>query len=123
MAVPISVVVIAENEPTDFVTGNVELRKLRPEYYMWISPTTGNTKRWNPNTESWEVIPVKSHVANHEKDGSDPISKLGTIHFQGSVYAGASNNDLGITREIALAEGTLSVKKGIIVGWTPVIPP
>ena len=120
MASSTSIVVISENEPTEFVTGDVILRKLRPEYYLWVNPTSGDIKRWNPDTETWTIIPVQSHAANHEDGGIDRINQLGTVHFKGKVYAGSGDTHEGITQEIVLSEGTLSVKKGIVVGWTPV---
>lgn len=121
--IPVSIVVIAENEPVVFATGNVDLRKLLPEYYLWIHPFTGDYKRWNPDTEAWDLLPPQSHHSHHEKNGDDEISQLGTVHFQGAVYAGASNDYQGITQNIELSNGTLQIKKGIVFGWIPSIPP
>ncbi len=123
MAIPISIVVIKETEPVDFATGNVFLRKLLPEYYLWIHPVTGDAKRWNPVTEKWDLLPVQGHASQHEHEGSDEISQLGTIHFAGAVYAGSGDANQGTNQDIVLTEGTISIKKGIIVGWTPAVPP
>lgn len=62
---PRGLVIIADSEPTEFFTGNAELRKLRPEYYLWLNPNTGEYKWWNPATELWDLIPVKEHTHNY----------------------------------------------------------
>ncbi len=110
-----------------------------PDRTKWIrvDPEIGGLYRYNSGNGQYDIpLPIAldavegltdaldgkasaTHAESHEHNGDDKINQLGTVHFRDKVYAGAGDDNQGITQEITWNAGTLSIKKGIVVGWTP----
>jgi len=115
MSIQIGTLIVSDVVPS----GNV-ISEANRDDWIWLNPNTGELHKFNPNSGQFDVnIPIKDHASKHEHNGSDKITQLGTVHFRENVFAGVGQETKGITQDIVLGEGTLSIKKGIVVGWTP----
>ncbi len=115
MPIQIGTLIISDVAPS----GNV-ITEANQDDWIWLNPDTGEIHKFNPSTSLFDInIPVSGHASEHEHNGSDKINQLGTVHFMENVFAGTGQDAKGITQDIVLTEGTLSIKKGIVVKWTP----